>query len=209
MNALRSLLILLLMTHVSATVFAQQLSPEREVEHVFLSPQTGRWQVIHLPQAWQKKYWPAAKYQSLYIALRGPHPEDLGNYMPCQAPQRLLLGTEDNEARRKEYLLTCLDTCAPQDNEKKVYRDLWARNTRLEGITAQLLRNGNIEVIEHFNEQLGLDRKRIKDVGVVEKNRYGEETRLRTHQFTATDFITAAREAGEASCTGRSLNPSF
>lgn len=180
----------------------ETVSTGSRVGQVLVTPQMGRWQVIGIPPAWTAKYWGESKYQSIYIALRGPHADDLGNYMPCNAPARLLVGTVDQEDNRKEYLLACLHTCAATDSEKKVYRDLWARNTHLEGITAQLLVDGHIEVVEHYRENLGLDRKHMRDINVVEKNRYGEQTRLRTHRFSIADIKQAVKRKAKGGCPG-------
>ena len=203
------IILLLLMGFVSPQGFAAQdtVSPKAAVEQVLIGPQAGRWQVISIPQAWQTKYWKNSKYQSLYIALRGPHLEDLANFAPCNAPSRLLLGTEDSDGNRNESLLACLHVCSPKDNEKHVYRNLWARNTHLDGITAQLLVNGKIEVVEHYKENLGLERKRLADIGVVEKNRYGDETRQRTHQFSAADLKNASMRKEPASCLTHDASP--
>ena len=207
--AIYIILILSFSAMASFTAIASEQHKTKLVDQVLNGTQGGRWQVIHIPQSWQKKYWKDAKFQSLYLALRGPHPDDLGNYAPCSAPSRLLLGTENDEGDRKEYLLRCLDICSAQDNEQKVYRGLWARNTNLEGITAQLLQGGKIEVIEHFREILGANRKQISDISVVEKNRYGEEKRLRTHLLGAQDFASAIKQEDESACMGRELNPLF
>ncbi len=193
---------LLLLGVLPSQVFAaeEKVSTGARVARVLVAPQMGRWQVIGIPPEWTSKHWGNAKYSSLYIVLRGPHPEDLGNYMPCNAPSRLLLGTEDQEGDRKEYLLACLYTCSANDSAAKVYRDLWARNTHLEGITAQLLVDGNIEVVEHYKENIGLERKHLRDVGVVEKNRYGKEKRLRTHQFFVADLKKAVMRKANGGC---------
>jgi len=193
---------LLVFSNIPSQVFANEeaVSTEARVEQVLIAPQMGRWQMIGIPQEWVSKYWAKSKYQSLYIALRGPHSEDLAEYTPCNAPSRLLVGTEDQDGNRKEHLLTCLHTCSAKDNAKKVYRDLWARNTHLEGITAQLLVDGHIEIVEHYIPMLGLDRKRIRDIGVVEKNRYGNEKRLRTHRFSVIDLKKAVMQKADVSC---------
>jgi len=192
------------------SLLAAQSINSNMVEQVLHSPQAGRWQIIHIPMSWQKRYWSDASYQSAYIALRGPDANDLANYAPCQAPSRLFLGIEDQEDQRQEYLLTCLDTCSAKDNAKKVYRDLWARDTHLAGVTAQLLQSGEIEIIEHFLEILHHnDRKRASDVAQVEKNIFGQEKRLRSHKFSVTDFKNAIKSKSSSSCIGRSLNPSF
>lgn len=141
--------------------------------------------------------------------MRGPHYNDLGNYAPCGAPSRLLLGTEDHDGVRNEYLLTCLHSCSPLDSAEKVYRNLWARNTYLDGITAQLLVNGNIEVLEHFRKILGIDKKLIRDTNTVQKNRFGDEKRIRSHIFTVKDLKQALLQKGEASCMEREANPPF
>ncbi|MDH5216139.1 MAG: hypothetical protein OEX19_00445 [Gammaproteobacteria bacterium] len=211
MNRVTIYVILILSFSAAAltTAIAAEQNKAKVVEEVLNGTQGGRWQVIHIPQSWQKKYWKNTKFQSLYLALRGPHPDDLGNYAPCTAPSRILLGTENDEGDRKEYLLRCLDICSAQDNEKKVYRDLWARNTNLEGITAQLLQGGQIEVVEHFREILGVNRKQISDMNLVEKNRYGEEKRLRTHLLGPLDFASAIKQEDGSACMGRELNPPF
>ncbi|MDH5392445.1 MAG: hypothetical protein OEY11_04565 [Gammaproteobacteria bacterium] len=187
---------------IPSMVFAaeQSVSTGARVERVLVAPQMGRWQVIGIPQQWLLKHWEESTFQSLYIALRGPHADDLGNYAPCHAPSRLVVGLEDQDDNRKEYLLACLYSCSANDSVKKVYRDLWARNTHLEGITAQLLVDGKIEIVEHYVENLGLERKHLQDIAVVEKNRYGKEKRLRVHQFSVSDLKKAVKQKANRGC---------
>jgi len=197
---LRIILSIIILYGVSAQAIAQETARVSSVQEVLIGPQTSRWQLITIPDKWLQKYWINSDYDQIYLTLRGPHWNDIGLYAPCSAPPRLLLGTEDKNGKREEHLLQCVNMCSTNDNEESLYRGLWGRNSFLEGITAQILSDGEIEVVEHFKETFGIDRNRIGDINVVEKNRLGTDTKIRKYRLSATLLKNAVKRQYNGSC---------
>src|SRR6266699_2048560 len=167
MNIVRTACLTLLGVCAGALAAAEPLS----------SSNAGTWQFVALPPAWIEANWPKPKPEEAYIALRGPHPADLGKYAPCYEPPRLMVGVVRPGAAASEHLLACIHYCKSDDRPSRATGDLWARETHLEGITAQILNNGTIEVLQHFRRLAELPPAVERDVRVVNQLRFQDAPR--------------------------------
>lgn len=167
------------------------------------SSNAGTWQFVPLPPEWIEANWPKPRPEEAYIALRGPHPADLGKYAPCYEPPRLMVGVVKPGAAAREHLLACIHYCKSDDGPGGAAGGLWARETHLEGITAQILDNGTIEVLQHFRRLAELAPAVERDVRVVNKLRFQDEPRIRRLRFTAANLAAAAAKRGDDSCLPR------
>jgi hypothetical protein len=183
----------LLAGFAGALVAAQPLS----------SSNAGTWQFVPLPAEWIERNWPQPKPEEAYIALRGPHPADLGKYAPCYEPPRLMVGVVRRGTPAREHLLACIHYCKSDDAPGRAAGGLWARETHLEGITAQILDNGTIEVFQHFRHLAETPPTVERDVRVVNKLRFQDEPRVRDLHFTAANLAAAAAKRGAESCLGQ------
>lgn len=176
-----------------------------------LSGNAGVWQIVPLPEDWIARHWSGDPPARLYIALRPPHPDDLNEFGPCSDPPRLMVGISNAQGRIEEHLLACCHYCAPNDGENgKVYRDLFARHTILKGITAQLLDDGRIDIIEHYH-RIGETPVAVqRDVTVVEKIRLDGKPRIRHRYYTAADLEAAIkRKDSQAPCLEQPYDPPY
>ena len=164
------------------------------------SSNSGAWQFAPLPKQWLQANWPAVDGKNVYLALRGPDPDDMAEYAPCSDPVRMLVGIKDKDGRASEKLLTCIDYCQIEQESVKGSNSLWGRASYLEGFTAQILENNQIDVMLYYRKKLPVSSQLKLNPMVVNKTKLGPETRIRHVNYTPSDLKAAADRHGKNSC---------
>ena len=156
----------------------------------------GSWQVFDLPLGWAAHFLGEPYPLRAYISLAPVDPADIEGDpgSPCPAPQRIVLGVVEADQARRERTLACLEVCGPEGGET-LYRGLFGSATHLQGVTAELLEDGSIDLVEHYRELAFMTPEVAEDPTVVDKLSYQGAPKLLHRTITPSEFRFKGRVA--------------